>query len=265
MKQVSLVTGGTQGVGKGVVEGLAEAKHTVFFTGRDHTRLQQVEQEASALGGECFARKVDHHDDAAVTALVNEITKDHSIGLLVNNVWGGYERMVEDGRFTFIDPFWEQPLWRWDAMMNIGARAAFVTSQQVVRHMLEVGEGLVINISFWAAQKFTGNSLYGITKAATDKMTSDMAVELREKNIHVISLYPGLVRTEKVMMNAEHMDLSNSESPLFIGRVIAALKDNRELTKELNGKVAVAADVARKLGVTDIDGKSPEPLTLNDI
>ena len=265
MRQVSLVTGGSQGVGKGIVEGLAEAGQCVFFTGRDNARLEQVEKEATALGGECFARVVDHHDDAAAGALIDEITGTATMDLLVNNVWGGYENMVENGRFTFIDPFWEQPLWRWDAMMNIGVRSAFVITQRVVRHMLEQGEGLIINISFWAAQKHTGNTLYGMAKAATDKMTSDMARELQDKGIQVISLYPGLVRTEKVMANAEYLDLSNSESPRFIGRTIAALKQDMAMREALNGQVVVAADIARKLGVVDIDGKSPEPLTLEKI
>src|SRR5204863_183161 len=81
--------------------------------------------------------------------------------------------------------------------------------------------GLVANISFWAAQKHVGNVPYGVAKAATDKMTADMAHELREHNVAVVSLYPGLVRTEKVMDAAAYLDLSNSESPRFIGRAVA--------------------------------------------
>jgi NAD(P)-dependent dehydrogenase (short-subunit alcohol dehydrogenase family) len=263
------VTGGSLGVGKGIVEGLAEAGMRVYFTGRDAERLAQVEREGSALGGKVFARKVDHTDDSQIVALFAELekTEGHAPDLLVNNVWGGYENMVEGNRFTFVDPFWEQPLWRWDSMMTTGVRAAFVASQLATRSMLNRGGGLIVNISFWPAQKFTGNTLYGIAKAATDKMTADMAAEFqrRGKDISVISLYPGLVRTEKVMANAAYMDLSNSESPRFIGRVIAAMRDKTALLKELNGKVVVAADMARQLGVTDIDGASPRPLSLADI
>jgi dehydrogenase/reductase SDR family member 1 len=258
----TIVTGGSLGVGKGIVEGLAEAGHEVFFTGRDHERLKQTELEANQLGGRVHARQVDHADDNHVMDLFTEIEKHHQLDLLVNNVWGGYERMVENNRFTFIDPFWEQPLWRWDAMMNIGVRAAFVASQLATRIMLKQKGGLIINISFWPAQKYTGNTLYGMAKAATDKMTADMAVELKDRNISVISLYPGLVRTEKVMANAQYMDLSNSESPRFIGRTIAALRKESALVDEFNGKVAIAAEIARRLGVIDIDGKSPVPLTL---
>ena len=121
-----------------------------------------------------------------------------------------------------------------------------------------------MNISYWAAQKHLGNAIYGIAKAATDKMSSDMAVELREHSIAVVPLYPGLVRTEAVMAAAQNgwLDISNSESPEFIGRVIGPLRADHDLMQR-SGSVLVAADVARELGVTDIDGTQPTPLTLD--
>jgi dehydrogenase/reductase SDR family member 1 len=261
----ALVTGGSQGVGQGIVEGLAEAGHQVFFTGRDADRLKHVAAEVAALGGEVFPRRVDHGSDEQVKALFAEIGGSHRLDLLVNNVWGGYEQMAENGRFTWVDPYWEQPIWRWDAMMVIGVRAALVASQLATKLMRESSQGLIVNISSWAAQKHIGNVLYGMSKAATDKMTADMAAELESPGINVISLYPGLVRTEKVMAAAEHMDLSNSESPRFIGRTIAALFENRDLRQKLTGQVCVAARVARDLGVNDIDGSSPIPLTIDDV
>ena len=258
----ALVTGGSEGVGRGVVEGLAEADMRVYFTGRNAERLARTALDAGKLGGEVIARQVDHRHDDQVVALFEEIKRAGSIDLLVNNVWGGYENMVEDGRFTWPDPYWEQPAWRWDAMMNVGVRAAFVASQLATRSMLGGRGGLIVNISFWSAQKHIANALYGMAKAATDKLTADMAAELASHNINVISLYPGLVRTEKVMANAEFLDLTNSESPRFIGRTIAALYADKQLATELSGQVCVAAELARILGVVDIDGRSPTPLTL---
>ena len=68
----------------------------------------------------------DHTDDEAAHRLFQRIDADHGrIDILVNNAWGGYERMVEHGRFTWPAPFWEQPGWRWDAMMTAGVRAAY--------------------------------------------------------------------------------------------------------------------------------------------
>jgi len=85
--------------------------------------------------------------------------------------------------------------------------------------MTEQKSGLIVNISFWAAQKYLSNVAYGTAKAAVDKMTAYMAHEAEQFNIAVISLYPGLVRTESILRNAQHFDMSNSESPQFIGRL----------------------------------------------
>jgi NAD(P)-dependent dehydrogenase (short-subunit alcohol dehydrogenase family) len=145
-------------------------------------------------------------------------------------------------------------------------RAAFVASAEAARIMVPQNRGLIVNISHWAAQKRIGNAIYGISKAATDKMTNDMAHELRPHGITVVSLYPGLVRTEAVMAAAQQgwFDLANSESPEFSGRVIAALaRDPKRMDR--SGKVLVAAAVASEYGVSDVDGKQPTPLTLESV
>ena len=125
-------------------------------------------------------------------------------------------------------------------------------------------KGLIVNISFWAAQKLTGNVAYAVSKAATDRMTVYMAQELKPFNVGVVSLYPGLVRTENVMRASEYLDLSNSESPLFIGRAVAALASDPDILKR-TGQVCIAASLAREYGFTDIDGRHPKPLGLEDI
>jgi NAD(P)-dependent dehydrogenase (short-subunit alcohol dehydrogenase family) len=187
-----------------------------------------------------------------------------TIDILVNNVWGGYERMVEDGVFTWAKPFWEQPLWRWDAMFAAGVRAHYYTSQLAAPSMIEQRWGLIVNISTWAAQKRIGNVAYGVAKAATDKMTADMAIELKPYGVTVVSLYPGLVRTEKVMEAAQWLDLTNSESPDFIGRAVAALATDPDLLRQ-TGQVLVAAALATEYGFTDIDGTTPRPLTIANV
>src|SRR6266571_4902044 len=192
------------------------------------------------------------------------LREGNAIDILVNNVWGGYERMVEDGAFTWSKPFWEQPLWRWDAMFGAGVRAHYHASQLAARSMVAKRRGLIVNISTWAAQKHIANVAYGVSKAATDKMTADMAVELRPHGVAAVSLYPGLVRTEKVMEAAQYLDLSNSESPEFIGRAVAALAADPDVMRH-TGTVLVAASVAVEYGFTDIDGKTPRPLTLADV
>ena len=160
--------------------------------------------------------------------------------------------------------FWEQPIWRWDAMFDAGVRAHYYASQLAARSMVACRRGLIVNISFWAAQKHIGNVAYGVSKAATDKLTHDMATELRPHGVAVVSLYPGFVRTEKVMQAAAWLDLSNSESPEFIGRAVAALAADPNLMQH-TGAVRVAANLAVEYGFTDTDGKVPRALTIGDV
>ena len=151
-------------------------------------------------------------------------------------------------------------------MMNVGVRAAFVCSAHAARLMTAQRGGLIVNISFWAAKKRVGNAIYGAAKAATDKLSADMAEELAPFGVAAVSLYPGLVRTEAVMAAAAQgaFDLTESESPEFIGRVIAALAEDPQLMAR-SGQALVAAAVAGELGVVDIDGRRPKPLTLDDV
>jgi dehydrogenase/reductase SDR family protein 1 len=93
-----------------------------------------------------------------------------------------------------------------------------------------------------------------VSKAATDKLTADMATELRAFGVTVVSLYPGLVRTEKVMEAAAWLDLSNSESPEFVGRAVVALASDPDVLRR-TGQVLVAASLAQEYGFTDVDGK----------
>ena len=96
-------------------------------------------------------------------------------------------------------------------------------------------------------------------------MTADMTHELRPHNIAVISLYPGLVRTEAVLEAARQgwLDLSNSERPGLSDLVIAALHSDPNLMGR-SGAIEIAADAALRYGFTDIDGRQPQPLRIED-
>jgi dehydrogenase/reductase SDR family member 1 len=255
--QVALVTGGSRGIGRGVASELARQGAKVFVTGR-------TESDLATIGEGTIGIRCDHTVDSDVEAAFARIAQDEVIDILVNNVWGGYERMVDNGEFTWMKPFWQQPLWRWDAMLGAGVRAHYQASQLAAPGMVARRRGLIVNISHWAAQKHLGNVAYGVSKAATDKMTAHMAAELQPHGVAVVSLYPGMVRTEKVMASAAWLDLSNSESPEFIGRAIAALAADPDVLRH-TGKVLVAAALAVDYGFTDVDGKRPRPLTLADV
>ena len=271
-EKVAVVTGASRGVGKGIALGLGEAGATVYVTGRTTQAGSDIDElggtvfttaeEVTTIGGKGIAIACDHRDDSQAEKVFQQVAQERGrLDILVNNAWGGYSQMEHDGEFTWRKPFWSQPFWRWDAMFQSGVRAAYVASAFAARMMTEQKNGLIVNVSYWAAQKYMANVAYGTAKAAVDKMTADMAREAEEFKVAVISLYPGLVRTELVMRDAQYFDMSNFASPQFVGRVIAALASDPDVMKK-TGQVLVGAALAEEYGIRDIDGKQPRPLTL---
>jgi len=185
---ISLVTGGRLGVGRGIALGLAEHGATIYITGRNTVELEKTAMLAEKLGGICIPIKCDHNNDAETKAVFEKIKEgEKKLSLLVNCAWGGYEDMVENGKFTWVNKFWEQPIWRWDRIFKIGVRTIFVNSKNAVELMMPHNEGLIVNISFWAAQKYVGNVIYGASKVVADKLggtrSSPFQRTKRDRNI----------------------------------------------------------------------------------
>ena len=273
--KVALVTGASRGVGRGIALGLGEAGATVYITGRTveagHAAVNlpgtiyQTAEEAGKFGGKCIPICCDHRDDEQVKAAIDRIrTEQGRLDILVNNVWGGYECFNDGTEFWKEKGFWTVPLSRWDAMFQAGVRAHYIASVLAAPLMIQQHSGLIVNISFFAAQRDDKGAAYGAAKAADDQMARCMAHELREHNVAAVSLYPGLVRTESVMAAAQYFDMSNSESPQFIGRAVAALAADPDVMQK-SGQVLVAAALALEYGFTDIDGKQPRPLTYQEV
>ena len=158
--------------------------------------------------------------------------------MLVNNVYSAPDLAPWLGK-----PFWELPVEAWDEIIDIGVRSHYVASRFGVPMMLAQGSGLIVNVSSSGAIQYAHTVSYGVGKAALDKMTADMAHELEPHGVAVVSIWPGLVRTELVMFGARQtddgrsvldlpgegtFDLDDAESPRFIGRGVVALATDAE-------------------------------------
>lgn len=255
MALVALVTGGSRGIGRGCAVGLGESGATVWVTGRTVEEgagavplggsVSSTAAAVDAAGGRGVARPCDHTDDAAVRALFEELPP---LDVLVNGVWGGYERFVGVGELSF-GPFWQQPLSLWDDMQR-GVRSAYVASCLAARAMVERGRGLIVCISSQAAEEFVPPVAYGVAHAAVDRMVRDLARELDGTGVTTVALHPGLVRTENVLANAEHFDVADSQSPELAGRVVAALADDPDAARE-SGRALDVAALAERYGIRD--------------
>lgn len=272
--QVALVTGASRGIGKGIALELGALGMTVYVTGRTTGEggflpgtVGETAAEITALGGRGVAVACDHHDDAQVEAAVRQVLDEHGrVDVLVNNVFS-----APDLAGWLHQPFWTLPLRSWDEVLGIGLRSHYVASTLVAPSMVEAGSGLIVNISSSGAVSYAHNVAYGVGKAGLDKMTADMAHELAPHGVHVVSVWPGLVRTELVLAGAKtdaegrswlelgpegRFDLSGAESPRFVGRGVAALVTSPD-RPELSGTAVTVSALADRYGFTDVDGSTP--------
>lgn len=258
--RIALVTGASRGVGQGIALGLGEAGWTVYVTGRGPASpgspLATTTEQVRAAGGDAVPVVCDHRADDQVTALVDRcVAEQGRLDVLVNNVWAGPSL---DHR-----PFWERPLEDWDTLIDVGLRAHYVASVAAGRHMVARRSGLIVNISSFGARGYLHSVLYGMSKAALDKMTHDMAHELLPHGVTAVSLWPGLVRTDALLSRGIEqvagVPVSDGESPRFQGRIIAALAADPAVS-ELTGQALVSAEIARRYGLTDEDGRTPRSL-----
>jgi dehydrogenase/reductase SDR family protein 1 len=258
---IAVVTGASRGVGKGVALGLGEAGATVYVTGRTRSAqampgtIDETADEVTRLGGRGIAVRCDHAVDAEVEALFARVRSEaRRIDVLVNNAFA-----IPDG--DLFRPFWEAPIAWWDEMHTVGLRSHYVASYFAAQQMVAAKRGLIVNVSSFGAKIYAINVAYGVGKAGVDRMSRDMGRELAPFGVAAVSLWPGVVRTERLLLEPERFpfDRSNMESPQLSGRAVAALAaDPKLMTK--SGQALVVAELAEEYGFTDLDGTRPRSM-----
>ncbi|MDA8044286.1 MAG: SDR family NAD(P)-dependent oxidoreductase [Actinomycetota bacterium] len=261
--RVAVVCGASRGIGKGIAAELAIAGAHVVVTGRTVEpvegrppgSLSETVQELEALGGRAEYRRCDAADEASVTALFEGVRADHGrVDVLVNSAFDAHSFGASIGT-----PFWELPLDIWHRVVDVGTKSAYITTAAAVALMLG-SDGLIVNVSGRGAARYKYNVAYGVGKAATDRMTSDMALDLQEHGLTVVSLWPGVTRTELHDRDPERAtasfgDLDQLETPRYAGRVVVALATDPART-ELSGGHYWVAELAARYGLTDEHGRS---------
>ncbi len=256
-ENVALVTGASRGAGKGIALVLGGEGATVYVTGRsvrgEPTTLgrpgtiDDTAEEVTARGGTGIAVRCDHTDEAQVEALFDRILSETGrLDLLVNNAWSGYEISPDSD----LD-FWEIEWRHWDLMFTGGLRATAFASSLAAPMMIEAGSGLIINIT-WVLDRPHGHAFYEVVKNGTNKLTEQMADDLRPFGIACVAVSPGWMRLERMDLSPEQK--ARTESAEFPGRAIAALASDPKVL-EKSGGVHTTPELAREYGFTDVDGK----------
>lgn len=264
MERVAVVTGASRGAGKGIALALGAAGATVYVTGRTRAEgdadlpgsVSATAKEIGERGGTGIPVICDHSDDAQVEALFERVGREHGrLDVLVNNAF-----TIPDG-LTDKGPFWEKPL-ALQSMFDVGMRSAYVASYHAAPLLVRSEAGLVVNTSSFGGRCYMHGPAYGAGKAAVDKMAHDMAVDFKPFGVAVVSLWMGLLKTERIAARFEGVPdqyksfAAAAESPEFSGRVIDALARHPDRMR-WTGQVVIGAELGEELGVTDVDGGRP--------
>jgi NAD(P)-dependent dehydrogenase (short-subunit alcohol dehydrogenase family) len=270
---IALVAGATRGAGRGIAVGLGEAGATVYCTGRGTTyaRPETIEETAglvTAAGGTGVAVRADHNDPEAVCGLIDRIRAEQGrLDVLVNDVWGGEQL------FEWATPVWEHDLANGLRLLHNALDTHLITSHFAIPLLLEHPGGLVVEVSdgtvSYNATHYRENVFYDLAKTGVNRLAWGQAQELAPRGATAVALTPGWLRSE-MMLDAFGVTEANwrdacsfqphfcvSESPLYVGRAVAALAGDPDVAR-WNGMSVSSGELAQVYGFTDADGTRPD-------
>lgn len=281
---VCLVTGASRGIGKGIALELGAEGAIVYITGTSTTTtssgtpslanappgtIEETARQIGDSGGTCIPVYCDHANDDDVQKLIDQIDKEQGrLDILVNNAF----RMPASGAAFLNQKFWEQGPEAWDSIHTVGLRSHYVAScyamplifQSRRQKHAHLPRPLIVMIGSFGGLTYTFNVAYGVGKAGVDRLAKDMAVELVKEDVCVVSLWPGVVDTERTKISVATGDwdkyvgvpLDNAESPQLTGRAVVAIATDEANLKK-TGTYQVVAELAAEYGFTDVNGKTP--------
>lgn len=272
--RVALVAGATRGAGRGIACALGEAGATVYCTGRSvrgkpatkgrRETINETAEMVTARGGKGIAVRCDHTKESDVKKLVARILREQKgkLDILVNDVWGG-DALTEFGK-----TFWQVSLDKGLAMLHQAVHSHIITSRYVTPLMVKCGHGLIVEITDGDFFGYRGNLFYDLVKISVIRLALIMAYELRKTQITALAVTPGFLRSEAMLDNfgvkednwrdagKTRPDFLHSETPLFVGRAIAAMAADPNVKKK-SGQVFSSWDLSDEYGFTDADGSHP--------
>jgi 3-oxoacyl-[acyl-carrier protein] reductase len=184
---LTIVTGASRGIGRGIALRLAKEGHDLMLFGRDKSALEQVKQEIQTFGVKTEMFLGDVSDQKFVHESVNKIIKVHGkVDHLINNAGMGILKKLVD---SSLEEFKQQ--------IDVNLYGVYNFTKSVINHMIENRKGSIINISSLAGKNaFVGGTMYGATKHALMGFTKSLMLEVREYNIRVAAICPGSVDTD---------------------------------------------------------------------
>ena len=275
--KIALVAGATRGAGRGIAVALGEAGATVYCTGRtsggarsEMNRPETIEETAALVdqaGGRGIAVQVDHLVPDEVRALVARIEREQGVlHLLVNDIWGATT-------MEWNKTVWESSLENGLRTLRLAVDTHAITSHFALPLLIKTPGGLVVEVNDgtteYNAANYRVSFFYDLAKAAVNRMAFALAHELKPHGATAVSLTPGWLRSE-AMLDAYRVTEANwqdatkiqphfaiSESPLFVGRAVAALAQDPDVAR-WNGQSLSSGQLAKIYGFTDRDGSRPD-------
>jgi 3-oxoacyl-[acyl-carrier protein] reductase len=185
---IAIVTGGSRGIGRAVVQTLARAGFVVHFTYvNNEAAASELARDLAGQGHPTIASRVDACDRLAVTTFVEGVIERHgSLSLLVNNAAITRDRLLV-----------RMPDEEWDEVMDTALRGMFAASRAAARQMMRQRSGRILNVSSVSALTgIAGQTSYASAKAAMLGFTRALAKELAGYGVCVNAIAPGFVETD---------------------------------------------------------------------